>query len=82
MRRVSESLDVSTKLIEAAEESARLAGTRYSSGVGTIVELTDAQVDLASARATRVRLLADHQIGFAQLEYAVGGTVTEEHAPR
>ena len=47
--------DVSQVLVGQAQENLELAEGRYQAGVGSIVELTDAQAALTSARAQQVR---------------------------
>jgi outer membrane protein len=72
LRRTEDAIRVSAKAVEQAQESLAIAEGRYSAGVGNIIELTDAQVSLASARANHVRSLADYRSALAQLERAVG----------
>ena len=70
--RFSESIDVSARAAEQAQENLELAQGRYEMGVGNVIELTDAQVQRASAEAERVGALYDHQIAIAALEQAIG----------
>jgi len=70
--RFSESIDVSARAAEQAQENLELAQGRYEMGVGNVIELTDAQVQRASAEADRVGALYDHQIAVAALEQAIG----------
>ena len=41
-------------------------------GVGTILELTDAQLALTQAQNTEAQALADYRIALAQLDRAAG----------
>jgi outer membrane protein len=61
-----------TKAREAAAENLRLAWGRYRSGVGSIVEVTDAQVRFARADLEQVRALFDYRVVGARLDKAVG----------
>jgi outer membrane protein TolC len=61
-----------TKAREAAAENLRLAWGRYRSGVGSIVEVTDAQVRFAQADLEKVRALFDYRVVEARLDKAVG----------
>ena len=70
--RFSESIDVSARAAGQAQENLELAQGRYETGVGNVIELTDAQVQRASAEAERVGALYDHQIAVAALEQAIG----------
>lgn len=58
--------------VESARENLRLAQGRYDAGVGTILDLTDAQLALTNAEADQVRALTDHRLGLAALDRAVG----------
>lgn len=60
------------KAREAAEENLRLAWGRYKSGVGNIIEVTDAQVQFAQADLNYVRALYDYKVAEAKLDKAVG----------
>ena len=70
--RFSQSIDVSTRAADQARENLELAQGRYETGVGNVIELTDAQVQRARAEAERVGALYDHQIAIAALEQAIG----------
>ncbi|MCS7224958.1 MAG: TolC family protein [Armatimonadetes bacterium] len=56
--------------LSAAEEAFRLAKTRYEAGVGTLVEVWDAQVALTRARASFVQALYDTHKALARLSFA------------
>jgi outer membrane protein TolC len=58
--------------LASAEEAFRLAQVRYEGGVGTQVEVWDAQVALTRARANEVQALYDAHKAFARLVYATG----------
>jgi outer membrane protein TolC len=55
-----------------ARENLDLAEGRYETGVGNIIELTDAQVSLTSAQANNIKVLYDYKTAVAQVEKAVG----------
>ena len=61
-----------TKAKEAAAENLRLAWGRYRSGVGSIIEVTDAQIRFAQADLEQVRALFDYRVVGARLDKAVG----------
>ncbi len=77
VQRTSDSIDVTQRAAEQARENLQLAEGRYSTGVGNIIELTDAQVQRARADADRVRALYSYQTAVASLELAVGRPVTQ-----
>ena len=58
--------------VASAQENFRLAQGRFDAGVGTILELTDAQLFLTQAQNTEAQALADYRIFVARLERAIG----------
>jgi outer membrane protein len=60
------------KAVDSAQENFRLSQGRFDAGVGTIIELTDAQLALTQAQSTEAQALANYRIATAQLERAVG----------
>ena len=59
-------------LVESARASADVAGGRYREGVGSIVDLLNAQASLELARAEDVRARTDFLVGLALLARATG----------
>jgi outer membrane protein TolC len=60
------------KAVDSAQENFRLSQGRFDAGVGTIIELTDAQLALTQASNTEAQALADYRIALAQLDRAAG----------
>ncbi|MBI4796774.1 MAG: TolC family protein, partial [Deltaproteobacteria bacterium] len=60
------------KALEAARENFRLAQGRYQVGVGSIIEVTDAQVQYFQADLRFVQALYDYRVAEAQLDKAIG----------
>ena len=58
--------------VASAQENFRLAQGRFDAGVGTILELTDAQLALTQAQNTEAQALADYRIAVVRLERALG----------
>jgi outer membrane protein TolC len=56
----------------AAKENLDLANGRYQVGVGSIIEVTDAQTLYTDAQTTYIRALYDYKIADAQLLRAIG----------
>ncbi len=75
LRQAQENIGVSQDTLRQAEENLALAEGRYSTGVGSIIELTDAQASRASAAATHVQALYSYQTTLAALEKAMGTEV-------
>src|SRR3989441_2595551 len=67
-----ERIQAALVLINSAQEKFRLAQGRFDVGVGTILELTDAQLALTQAQNTEAQALADYRIALAQLDRAAG----------
>jgi len=67
-----EQIQAARAAVAAADESFRLAQGRFDAGVGTILELTDAQLALTQAQNTESQALADYRIALARLDRAVG----------
>ncbi len=68
----AERFGATEKAIESAQENLRLAQGRYDAGVGTILELTEAQLSLTNAEADSVRAVTDYRVGLAVLDRVVG----------
>ena len=58
--------------MESAEEDLRLSQERYRQGLGTILELLEAQVNLTRARYNLVNALTGLKISEAALDKARG----------
>jgi outer membrane protein TolC len=67
----AERIGATEKAVESARENLRLAQGRYDAGVGTILELTEAQLNLTNAEADQVRALTDYRVGLAVLDRVV-----------
>ncbi|MBW1916570.1 MAG: TolC family protein [Deltaproteobacteria bacterium] len=68
----AEKIRATAKALEAARENLRLARGRYQAGVGSIIEVTDAQVQFYDSELKHIRSLYDHKVAMAQLEKATG----------
>ena len=67
-----ERIQAAQKSVESAQENFRLAQGRFDAGVGTILELTDAQLALTQAQNTEAQALADYRIALSNLDRATG----------
>jgi len=56
-----------------AAEASRLAGVRYQNGIGTILDVVNAQAQLAQAQSNLLNAQYDYQTSLAQLTRAIGG---------
>ena len=66
------SLDVSARLVAQSKEALRLAQDRYESGLGSIVELNEAQLNETSAEITAADATYTYLSRKAELDFAAG----------
>lgn len=59
--------------MEKARENLAIADGRYLAGVGTPIEVTDAQMAFSNARSAHIQSLLDYKVAQAALEKAIGG---------
>jgi outer membrane protein TolC len=72
----------SKDLLASAAESEKVALGRYNEGVGSVLDLLNAQSALASARAQEISARGDWLVAAAQLIYSTGGLTGPEALPR
>lgn len=58
---------------QQAAEAYRLSSVRYQNGIGTILDVVNAQAQLAQARSNLLNAQYDYQTSLAQLTRALGG---------
>jgi outer membrane protein len=68
----TQSLRTTADLLSSAEQSARVALGRYKAGVGSILDVLNAQSALASARQQRIQSTFDWNLNRATLAQAMG----------
>jgi outer membrane protein len=78
LQQAVESIRVSAEALGQARENLELAEGRYKTGVGNIIELTDAQASLTSAEANHVQALYSYKTAVAALEKATAQQLTTE----
>ena len=72
LKEAEERITATSKLVEQALENLRTAEGRYNAGVGSAIEITDAQVMLSSARITNIQALYDYNCSLTRLQRAMG----------
>ncbi len=72
VRAAAEKTRATEKGQQAAQENWDLAQGRYKAGVGSIIEVTDAQVKFFNAELRYIRSVYDLKVAESQLEKAVG----------
>lgn len=72
LHEAQERISTTQLAIEQAMENARIASGRYTAGVGSPVEVTDANILLVEARAEHNEALYDYRIAQTSIEHATG----------
>ena len=67
-----ERMDLTSKLLDQARMASELAQSRYELGLGSIVELSQAQLNQTSAEIAGVSARYDYQLQRSILDYQVG----------
>jgi outer membrane protein TolC len=80
VQQAAESIDVAHQGQIQARENLELAEGRYQTGVGNIIELTDAQAARTTAEANYVQATYSYQTSLAALEKATASEVASDDA--
>jgi outer membrane protein len=72
LREAEERLVATRKLVEQAEQNMMLADRQYAAGVGTALDVTDAQLSLSNARIINIQTLFDYNSSLVRLQRAMG----------
>lgn len=72
LKEASERRIATAKLVEQAEQNFVLADRQYAAGVGTPLDVTDAQVSRSNARITNIQALYDYFTSLVRLRRAMG----------
>ena len=67
-----EQVKATEKAVSQAQENYDLASGRYQVGVGSPLEITDAEVSLATARANNIQALYNYKTAESRIEKAMG----------
>ncbi len=74
LNEAEERITSTDKLVQEAQESLTLAEKSYAAGVGSALEVSDAQLALSNARVTRIQALSDYNSSLVRLKRAMGAT--------
>ncbi len=72
LRAAEEAIPTAKLGVEQAQENLDIANGRYAAGVGSPIEVTDAEVSLATARLAHIQALYADRVAQASLEKAMG----------
>ena len=72
LKEAAERISAGKIIVKQAEETVELAKGRYSAGVGSSIEITDAMITLNNAKMTYITALSDYSVAQANLEKVMG----------
>jgi len=72
LKEAEERISASVKLVEQSEQTLNLAEKQYAAGVGTVLDVTDAQVLLSNARITKIQAIFDYNSSLIHLQRSMG----------
>jgi outer membrane protein TolC len=72
LKEAEERVPTAELAVTQARENLDIANGRYSAGVGSPIEVTDAQVAYTNAETTYIQALSDYKVARAALEKAMG----------
>ncbi|MCE5286572.1 MAG: TolC family protein [Pelosinus sp.] len=75
MKAAEKQIDTTKVAVEQAEEDFKIAKVRYSSGVGTNLDVMDAELSLTQAKTNYIQALYNYNTSKAKLDKAMGAAV-------
>jgi outer membrane protein len=72
LKQAEESIPTAELGVKQAQENFEIATGRYAAGVGSPIEVTDAEVLLTNAKTANIQALYDYKVAQASLEKAMG----------
>lgn len=72
MKEAEKRIETSKVAVDKAEEDFKIAQVRYSAGVGTNLDVIDAQLALTQAKTNHIQALYDYNTSKAKLDKAMG----------
>lgn len=77
MEVASAAIDLAEQSVELSREDLRVSSERYRLGLATIIDLQTAQIAVSQGEVDVIRSRFDYQIGLAELESLLGGSLPE-----
>ena len=65
-------IEAQGRTVEQAERGYEIATTRYSSGLGTQLEVNDAQLALVRANVNKIEAVYEYAVASAELDQLIG----------
>jgi outer membrane protein len=65
-------IEAQGKTVEQAERGYRIATSRYTNGLGTLLDVNDAQLALVRANVNRIQAIYDYMVASAELDQLLG----------
>ena len=78
LNEAQERIDNTKTFLENAQENLNIAEGEYKEGIGSMIDVTDAQTALLTAEQSHIEALADFKIAVASLERSLGTRDTQE----
>jgi outer membrane protein TolC len=78
IKEAEERIDNARVFLDNARENLNIAEGEYKEGVGSMIEVIDAQTALVAAEESQIEALADHKIALAALDRVVGVKMSVE----
>lgn len=75
LKDAEESIPAAELALKQARENLDIANGRYAAGVGSPIEVTDAEVSLSNANTAHIQALYDYKVSYASLEKAMGSGI-------
>ena len=67
-----ERITATTKLLQQSKENLDIANARYEEGLGSIIEVSDAETSFVSAKQSHASAIADYLTSFASYQKSIG----------
>jgi outer membrane protein TolC len=75
LRKSLDEMKAQTVVFEQAKEKLEVAKARFALGLATNLDITDAQEDILNAETDLLRALVDYNVGLAELESSIAGSI-------
>ncbi len=77
MKAAEQTIEATKVAVEEAEENFKIATVRYRAGVGTNLDVLDAELKLNQAKTSFIKSMYDYNISVITLEKAMGIIISD-----